>query len=180
MTSIILITISTIFFLPYVIIQHRKKHRSNKNINIQRLHQVEAGATKRFMHRKLDLTPMVDVDIANIQLSSGLQYFLVRNQCMKVKGISDGDIIGVKMFDDKFTMTANQRAGQILLIYLDDSNFKGYKIREQGELVNGGVAFDTYHYKNGKKNKSTKPHAITSIKGIVVEVHQRQYVESVV
>lgn len=45
-------------------------------------------------------------------------------------------------------------------------------------MTSDGQAFNTYHYKGGTKSLSSRPHAIESIKGVVTEVYQRQYVGS--
>ena len=86
---------------------------------------------------------------------------------MQIKGISDGDIVGVRMFNEGYNMPTSFKKGRMLLIFLDDEHFKGYKIREQGEITNDRTGYNTYHYKGGVKNKSSKPHSIDSIKGIV-------------
>lgn len=176
MDSIILILISTCIFLPYMIYQHRKKNKSNGNII--KLYQVEAGPTRQFFKQRIDLTHMIDVDMGGIKINPELRYFIVVNQCMQVKGISDGDIIGVRMLESGYDLLASSQQRRMLLIYLDDAHFKGFKIREEGEITNDGASFNTYHYKGGVQNKSSRPHAITSIKGVVEEVYQRNYIGS--
>ena len=88
------------------------------------------------------------------------------------------DIIGVRMFEDEKSVLNLSKKDNILLIYINDERFKGYKIREQGEMTSDGLAFYTYHYKGGVKSLSSRPHAIESIKGVVTEVYQRHYVGS--
>lgn len=183
MDSVILIIISTCIFLPYIIYQYRKKGRQKQHIkNVKQLHQVEAGPTKHLLsdlfNKKIDLMPMVNVNMEGISIDPELEYFVVKNQCMQIKGISDGDIVGVRMFNEVYNMPTSFKKGRMLLIFLDDEHFKGYKIREQGEITNDRTGYNTYHYKDGVKNKSSKPHSIDSIKGIVVEVHQRRYISS--
>ena len=171
MDSIILIIVSAIIFLPYIIYQYWAKN--NHIGRIMQLYQVEAGPTKKYLKQKINLMSMVDVDMKDIVIDSTLQYFIVKNQCMKIKGISDGDIIGVRMFENGDNIPKTTKKGQMLLIYIDDEHFKGYKIREQGDITDDGTSYNTYHYKGGIQNQSSKPHAITSIKGIVEEVYQR-------
>lgn len=174
MDSMILILVATIIFLPYMIYQYRRKKVSGTNVKY--LHQVEAGPTKNLFVKRIDLTSPVAVDMGGITLNPETEYFVVKNQCMKLKGISDGDIVGVRMFKDGFVMPENPKKKLMLLIYLDDKYFKGYKIREQGEITDDGKAYNTYHYKGGVQNMSSKPHNIETIKGIVTEVYQRQLV----
>lgn len=177
MDSLILIIIATCIFLPYMICQYRRKKKHTGEI--MSLHQVEAGPTRGFsIHKKIDLMSTVDVDMESISVNPELQYFVVKNQCMQLKGISDGDIVGVRMFEHKHSMLDSLKRGQILLIYLDDKHFKGYKIRELGTITDDGVAYNTYHYKGGVQHRSTRPHSIDSLKGVVVEVHERQYIGS--
>lgn len=51
-------------------------------------------------------------------------------------------------------------------------------LKVQGDMTSDGLAFNTYHYKGGTKSLSSRSHAIESIKGVVTEVYQRQYVGS--
>lgn len=178
MDTLILIITATCIFLPYIIYQNTKK-KKGKGSNIKMLRQVEAGPTKRWLNRKIDLTPMVPVDMEDIDINPKLEYFVVKNRCMQIRGISEGDIVGVRMCDNACLPETTGNEPPILLIYLDDKNFKGFKIREQGDITCDGTAYNTYHYEGGIKHRSSKPHAISSIKGVVVEVHQRRYLASV-
>lgn len=163
-------------FLPCIIFIHKRKNKHTGKT--AKLHQVEAGPIRNLFKQQVDLLPMVDVNIEDITMDPNLQYFIVKNQCMQEKGISDGDIIGVRMFEDENSVLSLSKKDNILLIYINDERFKGYKIREQGEMTNDGLAFNTYHYKGGTKSLSSRPHAIESIKGVVTEVYKRQYVGS--
>ena len=163
-------------FLPCIIFIHKRKNKHTGKT--AKLHQVEAGPIRNLFKQQVDLLPMVDVNIEDITMDPNLQYFIVKNQCMQEKGISDGDIIGVRMFEDENSVLSLSKKDNILLIYINDERFKGYKIREQGDMTSDGLAFNTYHYKGGTKSLSSRPHAIESIKGVVTEVYQRQYVGS--
>ena len=163
-------------FLPCIIFIHKRKNKHTGKI--AKLHQVEAGPIRNLFKQQVDLLPMVDVNIEDITMDPNLQYFIVKNQCMQEKGISDGDIIGVRMFEDEKSVLSLSKKDNILLIYINDERFRGYKIREQGDMTSDGLAFNTYHYKGGTKSLSSRPHAIESIKGVVTEVYQRQYVGS--
>ena len=176
MNSIILIIIALCVFLPCIIFIHKRKNKHTGKT--AKLHQVEAGPIRNLFKQQVDLLPMVDVNIEDITMDPNLQYFIVKNQCMQEKGISDGDIIGVRMFEDENSVLSLSKKDNILLIYINDERFKGYKIREQGDMTSDGLAFNTYHYKGGTKSLSSRPHAIESIKGVVTEVYQRQYVGS--
>lgn len=84
----------------------------------------------------------------------------------------DGDIVGVKMFDEKDKDSLLCKPGDMLLIFIDDEHFRGYKIRELGYATESNTEYYTYHYKNGIKTHSSRPHSIDSIKGVVMEIHQ--------
>lgn len=148
MDSLILIVVSTLIFMPYMIYQYC--HKGNReNNNYVQLHQAEAGTTKSIFKRKNDLMQLKYVNVEGINMDKNLTYFIVKNQCMKLKGIADGDIIGVKMFDGNFSLSSTK--GEILLIYLDDEYFKGFKIREQGDLTLDGMAYGLFIIKTVSK-----------------------------
>lgn len=161
----------------YAIYQRRRyqkeREESRNNSPMRELYPAEAGTTKRSSGGKEDLMHKVCVNTANINFNDELEYFVIKNNCMKLRGISDGDIIGVKRFSSEEEVRKRAKSGKILLIRLNDDNFNGYKVREQGDLTEAGDAYITYHYKDGKKTKSSRAHAISSIVGVVVEVHNK-------
>lgn len=144
------------------------------NSDLVSLYVVEAGPTKRFFRQRQDFTTPIEVDCGGVVMNDKLRYFVVKNNCMRLKGIKDGDIIGVKMFDHNFSMPDDYK-GKISLIYLHDKNFRGYKIRELGDYKSDINSYETYHYKGGKLNKSSRPHSTEAIKGLIVEVHHKDY-----
>lgn len=176
MDSVYLILIATCIFAPFMLYLHNHKRVIHSDNRVQ-LYRVEAGPTRHLFNFRKNLMSKVEVDLGNISINPELQYFVVTNQCMQVKGISEGDIIGVRMFKEGYCLPSPSEKGRILLIFLDDDHFKGYKIREQGEMTSDGKAYNTFHYKGGTQNMSSKPHSISSIKGFVEEVYQREYVE---
>lgn len=176
MDSIIMILISSLIMGSYVIYQKRRYQKAQEqddNGPVQELYPAEAGTTKHKFGGKNDLMYKVRVNTANIKFNEELEYFVIKNNCMKLRGISDGDIIGVRRFHSEEDVRKNAKNGKILLIRLNDENFNGYKVREQGDLTENGNAYITYHYKDGKRTKSSRAHAISSIEGVVVEVHNR-------
>lgn len=172
MTTLLLILISTFIFLPYIIFNTKKKVSRIKSENTVQLYVAEAGPTKYFFRKKTDMMSLVDVDSESISMNPDLQYFVVENNCMEYKGVYDGDIVGVKMFDEKDKDSLLCKPGDMLLIFLDDEHFRGYKIRELGYATESNTEYYTYHYKNGVKTHSSRPHSIDSIKGVVMEIHQ--------
>ncbi len=181
MNSLILIVLSLIILCPYLLYQNRGhlEKKKRKQSHIVPLRRAEAGPTKRnillykLFRRQTNLMALKKVDMANIQRDPDLQYFLVINDCMVPHKIYDGDIIGVRMFENIADIRNNDNTGRLLIIFLDNPNFIGYKIREQGNFIESENSYETFYYINNKKIKSSKNHSISSIKGVVVEVHQR-------
>lgn len=132
------------------------------------LYPVEAGPITETQPQP-DLNRPMPVCVGNLKMNRALQYFVVKNDCMIPKKIFPDDIIGVRMFDKNFTVE-NVEDGKILLIYLNEK--KIYKIRIKGELAEGN-AYNTYYYRSNEKTKSSRPHGIDSIKGVIVEVNHR-------
>lgn len=91
--------------------------------------------------------------------------FIVQGDCMIPRNIKPNDIIKVKMFDNKFT-SDNIVSGNIVLIFLNDKKFRGYKVREI-EKVHDKKAITFYYNKKGDKIQSSLPYSLENIKGIV-------------
>lgn len=91
--------------------------------------------------------------------------FIVRGNCMISRNIKPNDIIKVKMFDKNFTSDSIV-SGDIVLIFLNDKKFRGYKIREV-EKVYDKEAITFYYNAQGKKIQSSSPHSLEHIKGVV-------------
>lgn len=130
------------------------------------LYPVEAGP---LTEAHPDLNRPMPVCVGNLKMNRALHYFVVKNDCMIPKEIRPDDIIGVRMFDENFTVE-NVEEGKILLIYLPEKEI--YKMRIKGEPAEDN-AYNTYYYRNNEKTKSSRPHGADSIKGVVVEVNHR-------
>ena len=96
--------------------------------------------------------------------------FVVKGDCMKPRNIFNGDVIFIESFkenasdDDKFQII---KENDILLIYLDDKRFKGYKIRGFSKRNEDG-SLETFYYKeDGTTKISGHSHRLESIGGIV-------------
>lgn len=121
-----------------------------------------------------DFVTPVAVRVGDLQMDPSLEYFVVRNECMKPMNINSGDIIGVQMFDENFTLDKVTK-GDILLIQLDDENFRGHKIRVMDHPEN--EAFHTYYFLEENRKDSSYPHSFRSIRGVVKEInHLNNYV----
>lgn len=170
MKTLIIVLLATLFFggrLLYLYLQKRKTEDS-KTMDIMK---VEAGPLANA--KKEDFTKPVSVPVGDLQIDPSLQYFLVRNECMKPLNIKSGDIIGVQLFDESFTIK-DVKKGDILLIELDDEEFRGNKIRVMDYPEN--EAFHTYYYLKGKQKESSHPHSFKNIRGVVREInHVHKY-----
>lgn len=159
MTTLISILFATLLFggrILYLFIQRRK---------IVELMPVEAGPTA---DANEDFTTPVPVRVGTMPMDPSLHYFVVRNECMTPLHISSGDIIGVQLFNDDFTLY-DIKQGDILLIYLDDSKFHGHKIRVMDFAE--GNAFHTYYFIGKQPQESSEPHVFSSIRGVVREIN---------
>lgn len=67
---------------------------------------------------------------------------------------------------EKTTLSSRLKINDIVLIYLNDQDFKGYKIRKIKEIKQDKVL--TSYYLNGDEKKSSKPHYNKDILGVVL------------
>lgn len=126
---------------------------------------VEAGPVDSV---ERDFTKPLTVVVGDLQTNPALQYYVVQNDCMIPRHIYGNDIIGVQLFDDQFTIK-DIKKDDILLIYIDDEDFHGHKIRAVKDITED--AFLTYYYRGEEKHDSKKPHSFSSVKGIVRETY---------
>ncbi|MDR3187742.1 MAG: hypothetical protein LBT94_00965 [Prevotellaceae bacterium] len=97
-------------------------------------------------------------------------YILVRadGNSMKRRGINNGDIVYARKFDETFGKE-NIQPNDILLIYLNDERYKGYKIRVcRGYNPKDKKELETYYYDgDGNERTSSKNHKLELVQGIV-------------
>jgi hypothetical protein len=97
-------------------------------------------------------------------------YILVRadGASMKRRGINNGDIIYARKFDESFGKE-NIQPDDILLIYLNDERYKGYKVRVCKRYnPNNKDELETYYYDNEENERvSSKNHKLEFVQGIV-------------
>ena len=159
MTTLIPVLLATLIFGGRILYLFFRRRRTME------LMPVEAGPTA---DTDEDFTTPVPVRVGDMQMDASLQYFVVRNDCMKPLHISSGDIIGVQLFDSDFTIT-DVKQGDILLIHLDDNRFRGHKIRVMDYVQ--GDSFHTYYFVGRKPQDSSEPHAFSTIRGVVREIN---------
>lgn len=159
MTTLIPVLLATLIFGGRILYLFFRRRRTME------LMPVEAGPTA---DADEDFTTPVPIRVGDMQMDASLQYFVVRNDCMKPLHISSGDIIGVQLFDGDFTIT-DVKQGDILLIHLDDNRFRGHKIRVMDYVQ--GDSFHTYYFVGRKPQDSSEPHAFSTIRGVVREIN---------
>ena len=158
--SIISVVMATLLFGGYMLYSYLSKRKKMTML------PVEAGPISNAGNK--DFTTPIAVNVSGLDTEESLSYFVVRNNCMNPRNIYSGDIIGVQMFDDNFTLK-DVKKGDILLIYFDDESFHGHKIRVMEDVQ--GEAFSTYYYLGEEVKPSTKLHAFSAVRGVVREVN---------
>lgn len=93
--------------------------------------------------------------------------FIVRGKCMAPKGIKEGGIVDVRIFNRKehSNLRDNLSEGKVVLIYLNDEKFRGYKLRIIKELRQDAAI--TFYYNDGEEKESSSPHLLKDIIGVV-------------
>lgn len=93
--------------------------------------------------------------------------FIVRGTCMTPANIADGSIVDVTIFNRQQRNQIKEliQIEDIVLIYINDDDFRGYKLRIVKEILEESAK--TYYYKNGQENPSSKDHFFKDIIGVV-------------
>jgi len=131
------------------------------------LQVAEAGSASYF--NKNDRPRVKPLTNADININEYHQ-FAVHGSCMQKRHIYNGNIILSKIFkkdDNKEKMITEKQVSQILLIYLYDRNYKGFKIREFEGWTENGDANTFYYNSDGSRRYSSKPHKLEQIVGTV-------------
>ena len=140
---------------------------------------VEAGSTGNTSECAVIHKPIAKYDklmIGNKQLDMSLFISLnVTGSCMKKKGINPGDVVIARKIGNNFNFN-NLKEGDILLIWLNDSKFKGYKMRIFESEENNNKLKTYYYDEEGNTQYSTNPHNKSSVKGIFEYIIDRNQV----
>lgn len=161
MSIFISVIIATIIFGGRIFYLERKRRKGTE------MYPVEAGHLDDVVE---DFSKPILVNTFDLrrQMDKELTYFIVKNDCMTPKHICNNDFIGVRMFNNEFTIDHVQK-GDILLIWIKDEKWIGHKIRIKGDF-DGAQSYKTFYYKDGKTVRSSQNHRVDSIKGVVEEV----------
>ena len=128
---------------------------------------VEAGPMDRATYKRLiyindNLVPSYKKSINGI--SHLFRRFVVKGTCMEEKNINNGSIVNARIFNST-EEKLNLKNGDVVLIYLNDKKFRGYKLRCVKNVNLQDV--ETFYYNKGKEIPSSKPHKLDSIIGII-------------
>lgn len=132
---------------------------------------VEAGNTPEVSAEELEEKSFYDTQKCYIDENgeeidmSVMQCLVVNNNCMKKRNIKNGDRLLAQKIDI-FKPVSNQiNIGDILWINIADTGKN--KIRVLESINEDGYLATFYYDDNGEKKYSSRPHAISSIRGIV-------------
>ena len=128
---------------------------------------VECGPISGVKHTGLQRMPeRINASYKKVKLGVAYWYrrFVVQGECMTKRGIKPKSIVSVRMIsnDDR----NNLKSGDIVLIFLNDKKFRGYKIRII-KTVDGNKAKTFYYDKNGNEKPSSESHFLVNIIGVV-------------
>lgn len=91
--------------------------------------------------------------------------FVVQGECMTKIGIKPKSVVSARMFSNDDEKN-HLKAGDAVVIFLNDRKFRGYKIRII-KTISGSKAETYYFDKEGNKNPSSEPHSLINIIGVV-------------
>ena len=111
MNSLIIIITAFVLFALQMCVTYKRRLRTIG------LLPVEAGPTKT--SRKNFMIPE-QVRVGTIEMDTQLDYFVVENHCMELRGIYPGDVIGVQKFNNEFTLNDTDE-NSVMLIFLNRS-----------------------------------------------------------
>jgi hypothetical protein len=85
---------------------------------------------------------------------------------MRQRCICNGDIVFARKFDKTFTLD-NICPGNILLLYLNDARYEGYKIRVFKQYSPDKELETFYYNPDGSERSSSKTHSLSRVVGVV-------------
>lgn len=92
----------------------------------------------------------------------------VNGSCMEARKIYNGNVIFVKKFNKNFTRD-DIKPNDILLIYLNDERYKGYKLRVMKKLneANTSEVVTFYYDPDGTEHFSSHNHKLSNVVGVL-------------
>lgn len=141
------------------------------NLIMRRIPEVEAGPTAGLSSTGSqrvagNIPPSYKKREANGKISVH-RNFVVKGKCMEPKGISEGNVVDVKVLEksERSLLNKDLKKDQIVLIFLNDERFRGYKLRIVKEVRDTDAL--TYYYEDGQLKDSSRPHKFKDVVGIV-------------
>lgn len=141
------------------------------NLMMHTLPEVEAGPTSGIRSTGCQRVPSnIPASYEKKEADGALtihRNFIVKGKCMKPKGINEGIIVDVRMLNktERSHLKDNLSSGDIVLIYLNDRRFRGYKLRIIKEIRQNDTI--TFYYNHESEQKSSKLHLLKDIIGFV-------------
>lgn len=140
------------------------------NLLIHTLPQVEAGPTSDVKSTTIqriepNIPPVYTKEEKGVKTLH--RHFVVRGTCMEHIKIPNGTIVDVTMFNkhQRNDISKYIKEGDIILIFINDKNFRGYKLRIVKQVMDDSA--QTYYYDGDTMHLSSKPHLFKDIVGIV-------------
>lgn len=132
---------------------------------------VEAGDTPEVSAEELEKKSFYDtqksyIDENGIEIDmSDMQCLVVNNNCMRKRNIKNGDRLLAQKIDIFRSVYEQINVNDILWINIADTGKN--KIRVLESINKDGYLTTFYYDDNGEKKYSSRPHAISSVRGIV-------------
>jgi len=95
------------------------------------------------------------------------QQFAVIGECMRAEGIEEGNVVLVKKFGVKESKQNLIKPKDVLVIYLNDKRYKGYKVRVFEDFDTDGSLKTFCYNEDGSLHNSSKNHQIDQVIGTV-------------
>lgn len=170
-TFFTLIMFLALLLYAYANYNKRQQIKRNRERNTDFFICVEAGGTPEISAEELKEKSFydtqkcyIDEDGREIDMS-GMQCLVVNNNCMNKRNIKNGDRLLAQKID-LFKPISNQiKPNDILWINIPDNGKN--KIRILESINDNGFLITYYYDSNGEKVYSSRPHSISSVRGIV-------------
>ena len=174
MAESIVFTIILLFALSlyaYANYNKRMQIKQSANKNTDFFICVEAGDTPEVSAEELERKSFYDAQKCYIDENgkeidiSDMQCLVVNNNCMRKRKIKNGDRLLAQKIDIFKPVYAQINVNDILWINIVDTGKN--KIRVLESIHEDGYLTTYYYDNNGEKKYSSRPHNISSVRGIV-------------
>ena len=168
--AIIFLVIVTTFFV-YVVVKTVQQY------NKQRLFKVQGVTTGEVVYNTDHESNPAIVEkiilfgkkfVVGGKTYNSSDYVRVRAEgsSMRLRGINNGDIVFARRFDDAFPRS-QICPNDILLLYLNDPRYNGYKIRVFRQYSPHNELETFYYNPDGSEHNSSQAHSLSRVVGVV-------------